>query len=75
MSKLLAGALALCPAREATLRAEIEAQLEALEGLAQQLLRDDLDTRAHEAASHALLRRVGTALGGRRRSLRVLAAG
>jgi len=71
---LLVGALGLCPVREAGLRAEIEAQLEALEGVARQLLQEELDTRAHEAASHALLRRVGAALGGRR-SLRVLAAG
>ena len=71
---LLVGALALCPVRESGLRAEIESQLEVLEGLAQQLIADDLDTRAHEASAHALLRRVGAALGGRR-SLRVLAAG
>jgi hypothetical protein len=71
---LTAGALELCPAHETELRAELEQQAEALEALAARLLREERDTGAHAAATHALLRRVGAALGGRR-SLRVLAAG
>jgi hypothetical protein len=60
---LLTEAAALCPASEATLRAQLDALvgvLDALGGTSQLALAEQ------RAAAHALLRRVGDALGGRR---------
>jgi hypothetical protein len=65
---LLTGALAICPAPEAELAAQLARQIERLDAL-----EIEADVRAHREASHALLRRVGAVLGSRRaRSLAVM---
>lgn len=67
---LLTEAAALCPASQPALRDQLDAQVAVLDAL------DDtqLALAEHRAAAHALLRRVGSALGGVReaRRLRVI---
>lgn len=65
---LLTQAAALCPLSDAALRAQIDALVGVLDAL-----RDppQLSLGKHRAAAHALLRRVGEALGGRRDARRL----
>ena len=74
---LLTEAAKLCPPSHADLGAALAAQIDALDAIASGPVHAllALDPRRHELASRALLRRVGTALGGRpgpARSLGVL---
>lgn len=71
---MLTEAAKLCPASHSELGAALAAQIAALDAIANGPARalPALDLQVHEAASHALLRRVGTALGGRRRATRSL---
>lgn len=70
---LVVGALELCPQRELGLRAELELASAELDGIACGPLEPlgELDLGPLHAKTHALLRRVGRALGGRR-ALRVI---
>jgi hypothetical protein len=73
---LLTEAATLCPASHHDLNAQLSRAIETLDAMAAgppAALRD-LDLRAHQLATHALLRGVGTALGGRGRRRLVLSA-
>jgi hypothetical protein len=65
---LLTEAAALCPPAETVLRAQLDAQVSVLDALRDPPL---LSLGKHRAAAHALLRRVGEALGGRRDARRL----
>jgi hypothetical protein len=68
---LLTQAAPLCPLSDTALRSEIDALVGVLDGLHEP---QQLSVGKHRADAHALLRRVGEALGGRRdaRRLRVV---
>lgn len=71
---LLTEAAKLCPASPAELRGQLTAQVEALDAIAcapDALM--ELDLAQLDAAARTLLRRVGSAQGGRRAARRVLA--
>lgn len=71
---LLTQAIELCPDTHPELAAEIASQVEVLDAIAPRPAAGlrALALHQHEAASRALLRRVGDALGGRRRPGRPL---
>jgi hypothetical protein len=64
---LLSEASALCPREHSTLRTELAHELERLDALAYGPLPElvEIELGPHSARAHALLRRVGVALGGR----------
>lgn len=65
---LLTEATALCPPSAGELRTQLLREIEALDAIAVGPGLDDVDLSAHRAAARAVLRRVGEALGGRRRA-------
>jgi hypothetical protein len=71
---LVQEALAICPKSDGALCTELEHSFLELDALAQRALHEELESAPEERKARVLLRRLGTALGGRRR-LRVLAAG
>jgi hypothetical protein len=71
---LLTEAAKLCPPSHGELGAELVAQIDAIDAIASGPMQSlpAADLPRHDRASRALLRRVGTALGGRRRATRSL---
>ena len=70
----LTEAAKLCPASHGDVRAEIAGEVDALDAIANGPLLLEVDLDARRAAAHALLRRVGDAVGGRAALSRARAA-